>query len=455
MIRFILSLALILLFPLHTQAAEKPFLPTHEVTTPAGLTFWFIEDHTQPIMALSFGFQGAGSVNDTTETQGLTRLLSNTLDEGAGPYDSRTFQEQLENNAIDLSFGASRDHFFGSLKTLTETRDTAVNLLTLALNQPRFDAEPIGRMIEANLTRIRSSQPDPDWLAARLMNDKAFGTHPYALNSGGTLSTLPKITPETLRQFKDNFLTRDRLKIGLVGDITQEQAMTMIDQIFAKLPAPPPHRRFVPIGKAPLQNTGKTFVFDRAIPQTVMMMMGPAPGRDDPDHAAFTVLNNILGGSGFGSRLMEQIRERAGLTYGIYSSYSTMDHISTFNIQTSTQNDKTAQLIDMARAEVSQIKTAPVPAKELEDARAFLLGSMPMALTSTEAVAGLFLEQQLDNRKIDGIDLFRQQLRDVTAKDLARVAQKWLDPKGFITVLIGHPTNIENAETVQTINNIE
>ena len=221
---FLLVLAaLLLFFGLNARAGEK-FLNIQNVETPAGLSMWLVEDHSLPVISVQYQFEGAGAANDPATKQGLARMLSNTMDEGAGGLSSEAFQKELTDNSITLTFDATRDDFGGELKTLARNKDKAFNLLSLAINAPRFDEEPVARMRDGNLSRIKSSMSDPDWMAARLLNDKAFGSHPYAQNSGGTLSSLPTITPDDLRTFKTNNLSRDRLLIAIAGDITPEEA---------------------------------------------------------------------------------------------------------------------------------------------------------------------------------------------------------------------------------------
>ncbi len=457
MIRLFLSLLFLGLFLIAPNAdastQEHPFLPIKVITTPKSITYWFIQDTSQPILNISFGFKGAGAVNETEKTQGLTRLLSNTMDEGAGPYDSKAFQQALDDDAITLSFGATRDHFLGQLRTLTETRNHAAELLRLALTAPRFDEEAVKRMIDSNIARIRSQQPDPDWQAARLMNHYIYADHPYHLNSGGTLSTLPRLTPALLQGFKDNYLTRDRLRIGLVGDITESQASAMIDQIFGDLPVKIQDRVDIPL--APTTSQEKPIVYKNDIPQTIVMMSFPAPTRRDPDFAAFTVLNNILGGSGFGSRLMEQIREKAGLTYGIYSSYDPMDYASRLSITASTKNETAATLLQKTETEIAALRGHPVTKSELDTAKSYLLGSMAMALDSTSSIATLLRAEQLDDQKPDAIDRLRLDIERVTPGDLKRLARKWLPPEKATTILVGSPLDIKDRVNVDAIPNVK
>jgi zinc protease len=174
----------------------------------------------------------AGSALDPEKKQGLARMVSNTMDEGAGPLDAKAFQKELQDLVISFSFDASRDSFTGELKTLTKNKARAFELAALALTKPRFDQEAIVRMRQANQTRVRSSLSDPDWMAARVLNDRAFEGHAYGLNNGGTLSGLESIGAQDLKNFHKSYLGKNNLYVAVAGDITAEELGTVLDSIF-------------------------------------------------------------------------------------------------------------------------------------------------------------------------------------------------------------------------------
>lgn len=286
--------------------AKEPVLDIQVITSDKGITAWLVEDHSIPVISFQFAFQGAGAALDPENKQGLAQMASNTMDEGAGDLKAQDFQRELRNLVISLGFTASRDHFAGSLKTLSKNKERAFELLKLAVNEPRFDKDPVERMSKANQSRIRSSLSDPDWIAARLMNDVAFAGHPYALNSGGTLSTLNAITPADLKAFHKARLGRNNVMVAVSGDITPEEVRIRLDELFGDLP----EASLTPPADLTVQNSGKTFVYERDMPQTLIEIMQPGIDTHDPDYHAAQVMNFILGSSGFGSRLTTEIREK-------------------------------------------------------------------------------------------------------------------------------------------------
>ncbi len=444
----IFSVLLIAPAPLH---ARDKVLDIQEVTSPGGIKAWLVEDHSIPVIALKFSFKGAGAALDPASKQGLSRIVSNTLDEGAGDLDSQSFQKELRDLSIGLHFGSGRDNFGGNLKTLTRNKDRAFELMHLALTKPRFDPEPVGRMIASNQSRIRSSLSDPDWMAVRLLNDMAFEGHPYALNSGGTLSTLQSITSIDLDNFVKFRLGKNNLIISAAGDITPEELATTLDTIFGELP----QVALQPAPNLETQNQGKTAVYERDIPQTVIEMIQPGIARTDPDFHTAQIMNYVLGGSGFGSRLMEEVREKRGLAYGIYSGFYLSDHFKGFSVSTATANANTKHVLDIIKAEWSKMLNKPVSQEEIDNAKSYLIGSLPLSLTSTDSIASILLSLQGDGLPIDYLEQRENGIKAASIEDVTRVTKRILDPEKFVTILVGKPEGVTASKTYETLPNVE
>lgn len=449
-----LALPLAMTAPAAAQEAPAPqkMLDVREVKSPGGITAWLVEDHTLPIIAIEFSFKEAGAARDSAERQGLARLVSNTLDEGAGPYDSQAFQKALTDHSISLSFGAGRDDFSGSLKMLTRHKDKALELMTLALTQPRFDQEAVDRMKAANIARIRSSMTDPDWIGARLQNDRAYAGHPYALNGGGTLSTLAALTREDLQGFVRNNLTRDRLHVGVAGDITPDELGPVLDRLFGPLPA---QATTTALADTDIQNTGKTYLYKQDIPQSFINLIGPGLDYRDPDYYPGIVMNFILGGSGFGARLTEEVREKRGLTYGIHSALFDMDHVSGFTIGLSTENRNAGEALKIIDQELTRMRDHAVTAQELADAQSYLIGSLPLSLGSTSAIAAIIRSLQERGYPMDHYDRYPGIIRAITLADIERVSKRLLQPERMLTIVVGQPEGITPTDTVTALPHVE
>lgn len=435
-----------------SDSGTDKVLDIQKVVSDGGIEAWLVEDHSVPIIAMNFSFKDAGAAQNNAEQQGLARMLSNTLDEGAGELDSQAFQKELTDLSISLGFSSGRDDFGGSVKTLTKHSTRAFELLTLALTQPRFDPEPVERMRKANQSRIRSSLTNPDWIAARFMNDVAYAGHPYAMNSGGTLSSLEAITPDDLRAYHKAMIGKNNLVVSVAGDIKADALKTLLDDVFGALPD-------VTIPETPdiaLQNAGSVTVFEKDIPQTIIEIVQPGIDRLDPDYQTAQVMNYVLGSSGFGSRLTEEIREKRGLTYGIHTYFYDLDHVETLAISTSTKNENVSEMLPLIRAEFDKLKTTPITDDELTDAKAYLIGSLPLSLTSTDKIAGLLQSIQVTGLPIDYLEKREEALEAVTADDVHKLAQKLLNPEAFVTVLVGQPEGIADDATIRKeIPNVE
>jgi zinc protease len=430
--------------------ARDKLLNIKEVTSPNGITAWLVEDHSVPVIAVEFAFKGTGTAYDPKDLQGLARMASNTMDEGAGSLDAQEFQKELRDLSLTLRFKAGRDQFGGSLKTLTKNKERAFELLNLALTKPRFDKEAVDRMRRANQSRIRSSLSNPKWMAARVLNDKVFEGHPYAMNSGGTLSDLDAITSKELKAFHERAIGKNNLMVSVAGDITEAELGTMLDEIFGDLP----DVDVAALEPIEVQNAGKVFIYEQDIPQSVIEIMQPGISRTDPNYHTAQVMNFVLGSSGFGSRLTEEIREKRGLTYGIYSYLYELNAMQGLAVSTSTAAENVPEMLELIKAEFTTMASAPITDSELSDAQSYLVGSIPLSLTSTNKIAGLMLSLQSDGLPIDYLDQREAAIKAVTVQDIEKVAKDLLKPDNMTMVLVGK-SGVENAITVEDLPNVE
>jgi zinc protease len=224
-----------------------------------------------------------------------------------------------------------------------------------------------------------------------------------------------------------------------------------LDQIFGELPAVPLKQS----ENTELTNAGKTYIYKMNIPQTIIEIAQPGVSRSDKDYYAAQLLNHILGGGGFGSRLMEEVREKRGLTYGIYTYFNEYESAKSFHVTTSTVNESIKDVLGLILQEWEKMKTTPVSIESLRSARAYLNGALPLSLTSGESIAETLLSLQLDNLPITYLDDRKALLDAVTPKDIQATAQRLLDSSKFTTILVGNPQSIENAEILKTIPNAE
>src|SRR5208337_2096027 len=285
------------------------------VTTLRGLHFWLVESYAVPLVALEFAMRG-GAAQDSPEKAGLGMLLAGLLDEGAGDLDSQAFQQALDDKAIELHFRNDRDYMAGRMRTLTKNLDRAADLLSLAINAPRFDEEPFVRVREHANARLRHDANDPASVAARAWRANAFPGHPYGLPAEGTLETLAAIERGDVVAAAKRVIARDKLVIALVGAIDYNGAAALVDKVFADLPA---QAGLKPVPQAAFAKLGRIDTVTLDVPQSTIRFGRPGLMRDDPDFIPSLVAAHVLGGHGnMTSRLFREVREKRGLAYTVF-----------------------------------------------------------------------------------------------------------------------------------------
>src|SRR5204863_5955327 len=227
---FAIALGFVVSFTAVTAVTANAASKIEAITSPGGIKAWLVREPSVPIVALDYAFTG-GANADPADKPGVANMAGSLLDEGAGKLDARAFQELLEERAVQLGFTANRDQFRGSMHTLSANLDEAVDMLRLALTEPRFDAEPVTRIRDQLQVQLARGTTNPNEIANRAWWTTAFPGHPYGRPSNGTPESLAAITVDDLREYVRNVFARDTLTIGIVGDLDAEKAGTIIDRI--------------------------------------------------------------------------------------------------------------------------------------------------------------------------------------------------------------------------------
>ncbi|MCB2126588.1 MAG: insulinase family protein [Rhodobacteraceae bacterium] len=412
-----------------------------EVTSPGGIRAWLVEEHSIPFTAIELRFEGGTSL-DAPGKRGATLLMMALLEEGSGDLDSQRFAEARERLAASFEFDAYDDAATVSAKMLTENRDEAIALLKQALTEPHFDDASITRVKGQVASIIRSDETDPNAIASRAFDRLAFGDHPYGSSRFGTLDSLAALTRDDLVAAKEAVLARDRLFVSAVGDITAEEFGVLLDELLGGLPAKgaslPP--------KATLGLTGGVTVVDWDSPQSVVMFGQAGIERDDPDFFAAYVLNHILGGSGFAARLMDEVREKRGLTYGISTWLAPMDLAETWQGSFASANEKVAEAIEVVRAEWTKAAAKGVSEAELAAAKTYLTGSYPMRFDGNGPIANILVGMQSERLPIAYVNERNAYIEAVTLDDIRRVAKRLMSPDALRFVVVGKPVGLAAAD---------
>lgn len=436
MIRILLAACLALATALPAGAVD-----IREVTSPGGIKAWLVEEHSIPFTALELRFKGGTSL-DRPDRRGETLLMMALLEEGSGDLDSQGFAEARDALAAEFRFDAGDDTVSVSAKMLSENRNDAVALLKTALTDPRFDADAVERVRAQIVSIIQSDMTDPNAIAGRSFDEQAFGAHPYGSSRNGTLDSMAAITRDDLFNAHKAVLTRDRVYVSAVGDISEAELGALLDKLLGDLPAT--GAAMPPVATNSL--SGGVSVIDYASPQSVVIFGHEGIKRDDPDFFAAYILNQILGGAGFGARLMNEVREKRGLTYGINTYLAPMDLAETWQGGFASANEKVAEAIEVVRAEWARAAAEGVTAEELEAAKTYLTGSYPLRFDGNGRIADILVGMQLEGLPTSYVNDRNAYIEAVTLDDIKRVAARLMKPADLRFVVVGRPEGLTATE---------
>ena len=434
----LLSFCLVAVFAAQAEAAN-----IQAVDLGKNAEVWFAEDHTVPIITFNISMP-AGSAYDPGGKAGLAAFAAAMIDEGAGDLDSKAFHEALANRAISFSGQAERDYLVISITTLKENAPEALHLLQLALTRPRFDSEPVTRVRTQIIQSLQQDEVEPQRVAARAFARTFFGDHAYAHPVSGEIDTISSITAADLRNFARTHWTKYGLKVAVAGDITKPALAKLLGQTFLPVSGAQPPA---------LPNVGRlgapgVRVIALPVPQPTAVFGLPGIMRADPDFIPGYVANYILGGGGFSSRLMEEVRVKRGLTYGVSTALTSYNKASVMQGSVATRADAIRQTVQVVKDTMANFAANGPTQAELDDAKTYLTGSFPLAFASNSGTAsqlGTFLRQNLD---IGYVARRNSLIQAVTLDDVKRVAKRLYDPSRLTVVIGGSPAEGRSAPQV-------
>ncbi len=430
-----------LLLPFTAQAVE-----VKEVALSDARGAWLVEDHTVPVISVSLIFKHAGSTTDPQDKAGRAAMVARLLPEGTEKKDDLAFAQALEEKAIYIDTGVARDYFHISLQTLSEHKELAFDLLGEMLSQPAFDEAAIERVRKQMKTRLRKMEEVPEYLAARAFAETVFEGHPYGNPQNGTLETLDRITREDITSFHAEYLAQDNLIIGVAGDISVTQLSDLLDEALEELPD---SSTLTEIPHYEIADSGSWKEVVKTLPQSVVMFGKQGVHRNDPDFYAAYVLNHIIGGNGLTSRLSQVIRKEKGLTYYIGTDLNPQLHAATFTGMFATRSEDVDQAISVMEATIEDIAAQGVMQQEVEDAVSYIIGSFPLRLDRTSAIAGYLVSMQLYDLGIDYLNRRNDFFRQVTLEQVNAVANRLLDAQALTIVKVG-PASEAPVKPVET-----
>lgn len=413
-----------LLAPAAASAVEVQTLPA-----PKGEDIWFVEDHTLPMIAMSAALP-AGSAYDPKGKEGLAAFAAAMLDEGAGNLNSQAYHEALSDRAIRLSVTPGRDYTVITLVTLSENAKEAFRLLGLALSHPRFDPDAIARVRGQILTDIQGGQEEPETVAQKAFFRAFFKGHPYGHPVDGDAASVGRIGRGDLQAFARGHWVRGGLKIAVAGDVSADDLAALLGSAFDKLP------NVTPAAIPPVRHMGApgVIVVPMPVPQSTVIFGLPGIPRNDRDFIAAYVANNILGGGDFSSRLMNEVREKRGLTYGISTNLLAYRRGGFVVGEVATRREAIRQTIDVLKKTVRQFAADGPTDRELADAKTYLTGSFPLAFSSNAGIAGQLSTFQTQGLPANYISRRNDLINALTAADVKRAARRMFS--GRLTIVV-------------------
>ena len=418
-------------------ATPAKAVDVREVTSPSGVSFWLVEEPSIPIVAVEMSFVG-GARTDPADKTGLARMTMSLLDEGAGELDTVAFSEARDDLSARFGFEAGQDEVEVSARMLVEEAGPSAELLALALAAPRFDEEPVERIRGQMLSRIASAETDPNDVASTAWAARAFPDHPYGRPLRGTEESVSSITVEDLEAAHDRLLTRANARIAVVGAVDAAAAGRLVDTILAGLPEGEPVDAPRRAGPPP----PGTEVIALDVPQSVAVFGQQGLERTDDDFFPAYVMNYVLGGGGFSSRLTEEVRVKRGLAYGVYSYLMPRDGAALYMGGVQTANERMAESLEVIRAEWRRMAEEGATGEELEAAKRYLTGAFPLRFDSNAKIARFLVFAQREGLGLDYIDRRNGLIEAVTLEDVNRVAKRLLDPEALSIVVVGQPAGL-------------
>jgi zinc protease len=412
-----------------------------DVTSPGGISAWLVEEHGVPLLALRFVFDG-GSSQDPAGKEGLANFLTAMMDEGAGELNATQYQERMEELAVRMGFKDAKDALYGSFETLTVNREPALEMLRLAINSPRFDKDAVERIRKQLLANLAYAAKNPQQVAGRAWYEGAFPNHPYGRHANGSPESIESIQPADLEGFRKRTFARDTLKVVAVGDIDAKTLGEVLDKVFGALPA---KSELTPVPDTTPMPAEKLKVVEMDVPQSVVQFGLAGFAHKDPDFIPAFVMNQILGGGGFASRLTEEVREKRGLAYSVYSYMQPFEHAAVFGGGVATKNEAVKQSISVIRSELERMAKDGPTETELANAKSYLTGSFALRFDTNAKIANQLLWMMHEHMGIDYPERRNGMIEAVSMEDVKRAAKRLLKVDDLFITVVGKPKGLGNG----------
>ena len=408
-----------------------------QVVRAGNITAWLVQDESVPVVSLAWSWPG-GAALEPAEHAGATVLGAGLLTEGAGDLRAAAFADAMRDLGISLGFSGGRDSFEGGFRALSESVPEAVRLARLAMTTPRFDDDAVNRVRARAIAQARTQLETPRGVAGRAFWAAAFPNHPAGRPASGTAETLAAIPLEAIRAAIGRHLRRDGILVAASGAIGPAALAQLLETLFAGLPpgapdAPPALPAFTDFGQR---------VVPVPSPQSQVVFGQPGLPVQDDDWEAAQVVLRILAGGGFTSRLMEAVRVQRGLTYGISAGLDALFRQGVIIGAVATENARVAETLSVTRAEWARMAADGPTQPEMDDAIAFLTGSLPLQFTNSRQIASTLLALRRNDRPLDWLANRPARLAALTREKLVAVSRRLLRPEALSAAVAGEPQGL-------------
>ncbi|HSH88173.1 MAG TPA: pitrilysin family protein [Methylophilus sp.] len=402
-------------------------------TTAQGSEVYFVENHALPMMDISVNFP-AGSAHDSPETSGAAGMTQHLMALVAGGLDEETLTNRFADIGAVLGGNFDADRAGFKLRTLTSEQDTALETFSLVLHKPDFPEAVLQREQARIVAGLQEAETEPDSIAQKAFMRSLYGTHPYSLDQSGEIDTVQSLNVAHLRQFYQAHYTARSAVISLIGDLTPAQAKQIAERLSAGLPQGPAVAAIPPVQS--LKNASEKKLPHPAL-QAHILLGQPGNKRGDPDFFPLYVGNYILGGGGFVSRLTEEVREKRGLAYSVYSYFLPMAELGPFQIGLQTKKEQVEEGLKLVKQTVQQFVDKGVTEKELQAAKDNLIGGFPLRIDSNGKILEYLNIIGFYKLPLDYLDSFNNQVAQVTVEQVNDAFKRRLHPESFATVIVG------------------
>ncbi len=427
----ILTIVVTSLVAFNTNAAVK----IQQWQTSAGSEVYFVENHDLPIVDLSVNF-AAGSAHDTAEKSGLAGITRYMMTLGAAGMTDEVIANKMADIGAILGGDFDADRAAFKLRTLSSAREQglALDVFTKVLQKPDFPEAVLAREKARIISGLQESETQPESISNKAFMKAMYGSHPYSLDESGEVDTVAKINRDDLQNFYSQYYGAKGAVIAMIGDLTREQANKIAENISSGLPKSVAIAPIPPV-TYPTQAIEQRIVHPAS--QSHILLGYPGIKRGDPDLFTLYVGNYILGGGGFVSRLTEEVREKRGLVYSVYSYFMPMEELGPFQIGLQTKKDQADDALKLVRETLNNFLKNGVTEKELKAAKDNIIGGFPMRIDSNGKILDYLSVIGFYKLPLSYLDDYNAKVAAVTTAKIKETFNRRLKAENFVTIIVG------------------